>query len=323
MSSGCTSHGCQWQLGIDVGSPRCREAHGRAGDGDGAKPMPQPCRQRSLRSEGDPLQGIRQRVPRRCGLWAGAGPFDPLRDSAPSPAKTVSGGCIPPPRAGRRYPPRRCAPHYRLVNPPLPKEQAEDAVAKEVLQCVEINLRKRDEPAGPCEHAIGHQGVQVRMEVHQVPIGLDGHDGARHSSRVLARCAEERLQRLGGTLAEFPEEPAVPAEVHPEHLRDGEDVPAMGDWSQGFLGDPHPELEDAFLVAGGAEVPPLVDDGANGKASLENARTASADARIRHNSPGGIRSGSPPRSWPSECASECPPLALRPKSHAHQPPTTE
>jgi len=166
-------------------------------------------------------------------------------------------------------------------------------MAKEVLQRVEINLRKRHEPAGPCEHAIGHQGVQVRMEVDQIPIGLDGHDDARHSSRVLARCAEERFQGLGGALAQLPQEAAISAEVHPEHLWDGEDVLAVRDGGQDLFGYPGPELEDAFLVAGGAEVPPLVDDGANGKASPENARTASADARIRHNSPGGIRSGSP------------------------------
>ncbi len=77
--------------------------------------------------------------------------------------------------------------------------------------------------------AIGHQGVQVRVEVDQVPIGLDDHDDAWGGGRLLARCPKERLQGVGGTLAEVPEEPAVPAEVHPEHRRDGEDLLAMGD----------------------------------------------------------------------------------------------
>jgi hypothetical protein len=35
---------------------------------------------------------------------------------------------------------------HRFIIPPLPKEHSEDAVAKEGLQRVEIDLRKRDDP---------------------------------------------------------------------------------------------------------------------------------------------------------------------------------
>ena len=34
----------------------------------------------------------------------------------------------------------------------------------------------------------------------------------------------------------------------------------MGNRGQDFLGDPRPELEDALLVAGGAEVPPFAGE---------------------------------------------------------------
>ena len=74
-------------------------------------------------------------------------------------------------------------PDHRLVNPPLLKEQAEDAMAKKVLQRVEINPRKRDEPPGCCEHAIGHQRVQIGMEVHHVPIGLNDQDNTGERCR--------------------------------------------------------------------------------------------------------------------------------------------
>jgi hypothetical protein len=37
---------------------------------------------------------------------------------------------------------------HRLVNASFPEKQAEDAVAKEVLQDIQIDLRKRHEPTG-------------------------------------------------------------------------------------------------------------------------------------------------------------------------------
>ena len=78
----------------------------------------------------------------------------------------------------RVAPAEKLADHH-LVNPPLAEEQAKNALAEEVLQGIQINLRERDEPARRCERAVGHQGVQVRMEVDEVAIGLDGDDDAR------------------------------------------------------------------------------------------------------------------------------------------------
>jgi hypothetical protein len=78
-----TSHGCQGHIRIDPGSPRCRGADGHAGEGDGAEPTPQPCRQPSLPGESGPLQGIRQRVPRRSAMSRGR-PLRPFQGGAQS-----------------------------------------------------------------------------------------------------------------------------------------------------------------------------------------------------------------------------------------------
>jgi len=92
------------------------------------------------------------------------------------------------------------------------------------------------------------------MEVHQVPVGLDGKDDARDSGRVRARCPKESFQGVRGALTEFPEGPATLPEVHPEHLPHREDVLSMQDGGQDFVGRPGTELEDALLLAG--ESPP-------------------------------------------------------------------
>ena len=95
------------------------------------------------------------------------------------------------------------------------------------------------------------------MEIHEVPIGLNDHDDAGDGLRVPTRCPEERLQGIGGALAQFPQEAAIFSEVDAQHLRHGEHVLAMGDRGQHVLGDPFPELEHALLVTGGTEVSPL------------------------------------------------------------------
>jgi hypothetical protein len=47
-----------------------------------------------------------------------------------------------------RVPPAEELSNHRLVNLPFAEEQAEHAVAKQMLQRVEVNLRERHEPAG-------------------------------------------------------------------------------------------------------------------------------------------------------------------------------
>jgi len=99
-------------------------------------------------------------------------------------------------------PPEECS-DEGLVDPPLSEEHLEHPVAEEMLQNVEVDLRKRNEPARWCEHPVGHQGVQVGVAVHQVPVGLDGDDDAGDGPRALAGGPEQGLQGVGGALAEF------------------------------------------------------------------------------------------------------------------------
>ncbi len=160
----------------------------------------------------------------------------------------------------RVTPPEELANH-RLVDPPLPEEHVEHAMPEEMLQRVEINLRERHEPTGGCEYAVGHQGVQMGMEIDQVAIGLDGDDDARDNPWVLTGGAEARLQGVGGTLTELPKEAAVLPEVHPEHFRNRENILAMGDGCQDLLGHPVPKLETPRLMAGRAEVSAFAREG--------------------------------------------------------------
>jgi len=91
-----------------------------------------------------------------------------------------------------------------LVNPPLSEEHLEHPVAEEMLQNVEVYLRKRNEPARWCEHPVGHQGVQVGVEVHQVPVGLDGDDDAGDGARSLLAARKRVFRASAAHWQSFP-----------------------------------------------------------------------------------------------------------------------
>lgn len=93
------------------------------------------------------------------------------------------------------------------------------------------------------------------MEVHQIPIGLDGDDDPGDGLRILAGRPEEGLQGVGGALASLPEEAAILLEVDAEPLGDRKDVLALGDRGQDLVGQPASELKHPLLMAGRAEVP--------------------------------------------------------------------
>jgi len=101
----------------------------------------------------------------------------------------------------------------------------------------------------------------VGVEVHQVPVRPDGDDDSRDGLRILAGSLEENFQGVGGTLAQLPQEAAIPPEIHPQHLRHGEHILAMGDRGQDLIGHPGPKPENSLLMAGGTEVAAFAGEG--------------------------------------------------------------
>lgn len=90
---------------------------------------------------------------------------------------------------------------YGLVDPPFSEEHPEHSVAEQGIQAAQMNLRECKEPAGWTEHLIRDPRMQVRVEVHEVPEGLDGDDDPGDGRLALAGRAEEGLEGLGDTLA--------------------------------------------------------------------------------------------------------------------------
>jgi hypothetical protein len=60
-------------------------------------------------------------------------------------------------------------PDHRFVNTSLAEEHVEYAAAKEALQEIQIDFRKRDEPASGYEHTIGHQRFQAGWNLTRSP----------------------------------------------------------------------------------------------------------------------------------------------------------
>jgi hypothetical protein len=137
------------------------------------------------------------------------------------------------------------------------EEHLENPVAEELFQGAEVDPRKRMEVPVQAAEASRHEGVQVGVEVDQVPESLDGDDHARDGIRLPHRHAVDGLQGIICTLVDFPEQPAIFSEVHPEDLGYGEYILAMGRRRQDLVTHPDAELEDTFLVTRGAEEPPL------------------------------------------------------------------
>jgi hypothetical protein len=105
-----------------------------------------------------------------------------------------------------------------------------------------------------------HNLKNISLEIPRNKVGLDSDDDAGNGGRVRVRGVEEGLQGLGRALPEFPEESTVLAGADPNHLRDREDILAVGNGRQGLVHHTATELENLLLVAGGAEVPPLAGE---------------------------------------------------------------
>lgn len=91
-------------------------------------------------------------------------------------------------------------------------------------------------PAVAGEQAVGHQGVQVGVEVQILAEGVDAHDDAGESVGQVERGAHVREKAFMGDVAELPEQPTVEAEIRTKHLRDGEGEMPVGHGEQDRFG---------------------------------------------------------------------------------------
>ncbi|MEE9567869.1 MAG: hypothetical protein V3W37_00665 [Candidatus Binatia bacterium] len=85
--------------------------------------------------------------------------------------------------------------------------------------------------------------------------------GDFHSARPVQGRAEKLFQALIGALAELSQKFSIESKIGPQHLGDSEDILPMGLGVLDFFGDPFPEHQDPFLVAGGAEITSLAGEG--------------------------------------------------------------
>lgn len=106
-----------------------------------------------------------------------------------------------------------------------------------------------------CAHpALGHEEMEVGVEVDPVAKCLDGRDDSGHKFTP-GDSFEITGQGAKGQAAEFTQELAVILEENPEHLRDGEDDLTVGDIEEKLLPHPLAPLLKALGMAGGTKSP--------------------------------------------------------------------
>ena len=120
-----------------------------------------------------------------------------------------------------------------------------------------IGLSNREKGAVGQGEAVGHQAMKVRVKSSRmVTIGLDRGDHRWKRGRVsrgtscLRRGVEEDLpDRLVEAAAQLPQELVIVLETEAEHLGDGDDILADGNWAQDPLLDVLGKQQGALLVA--------------------------------------------------------------------------
>ena len=110
----------------------------------------------------------------------------------------------------------------------LADEVGQDLAAEKLCQPRVVDSGDFMEDARLVHSALGHQEMQVRVEIYLGSEGLNGRDNPGHKLTPRDR-REIAGQRMEGAAAEFPQQLAVVLEEESEHLGDGEDDPAVGD----------------------------------------------------------------------------------------------
>ena len=103
------------------------------------------------------------------------------------------------------------------------------------------------------EEPVGHQRVDVGMEVEVFAKGVEGENNGRDALRTVQGGAQVRGQAFLGQGTEPLEQAAMVLKVGTEHSGEGQDIVPMGYWSQDAVEDEAGGGLNVFLVAGGAK----------------------------------------------------------------------
>ena len=140
-------------------------------------------------------------------------------------------------------------------------EEGDEFGAEQPLHRIHSVLGKAKEAFVAQEQSVGHQQVQMGMEVEVFAEGVNGHDDAGHALRLFQGDAHDITDTLLGDAAEVFEQIAVVPEIRTQHLRDGEGHVAVGNREEDGLGEQGSEELYLFLVAGGTKPTALAGEG--------------------------------------------------------------
>jgi hypothetical protein len=111
------------------------------------------------------------------------------------------------------------------------------------------------------EQAVGHQGVDVGVEIKVFAKRVQRHDGAQNALGAVQGGAEVFPQALVGEGAEPLEQVAVALEAGAQHSRDSQDIMPVSHWGHHLVQDKPGRRLDVLLVTGRAEPAALAGKG--------------------------------------------------------------
>jgi hypothetical protein len=151
-----------------------------------------------------------------------------------------------------RVPPGENALRPLRAEQPLADKQPEHLMGEDLGQPRVVQIRQPTEGPRPAHSPLGHQQMQVRVEVDPVAEGLDGDDDAGDERLARQRLKIDR-EGLDRRPAELPQEPAPVLEEDPQRLGDRQHHLAVRHVEKQGLPHPCAPLLPALGVAGGAE----------------------------------------------------------------------
>jgi hypothetical protein len=109
--------------------------------------------------------------------------------------------------------------------------------------------------------AVRRQDMEMGMEIYKVSVGVNAHHHARRQVRPVCKGTEAFCDHPGRHPAEFSQQAPVIAEIHPEHLRHGENYLPVRDVPEDLGIEPLGEGDGPLRVTGGAEISSLAGVG--------------------------------------------------------------